>query len=169
MLLGIVSDSHGKSHRLAKALELLASRGAKAVVHCGDIITAGDVDKLAAFDGPTYLVGGNMDQRHLGDIEDAARRSGVYFAADFITVPLGDNNYLAVTHGDIESLLEELACGGQFIYVCHGHTHRRRDDRFGRTRVLNPGSLYHPLPSHHYTVLLLDTETDTIEELVVSR
>ena len=52
--------------------------------------------------------------------------------------------------------------GGQFPYVCHGHTHRLRDDRIGDVRVINPGALNHPRNPRHPTIAVLDTATDTL-------
>ena len=163
MRIGIVSDTHGKSKRLAKALELFAARGAEAVVHCGDIVSADDVAMLGGFAGAAYLVAGNMDRHALGSLAGAAEKVGVTFAADFLAVPLGDGRHLAVTHGNLEELLDELIRGGQYAYVCHGHSHHRRDERFGPTRVINPGALYHPRDRHGESVCLLDTRADTVE------
>ncbi|MCD4823144.1 MAG: YfcE family phosphodiesterase [Phycisphaerae bacterium] len=167
MRIGILSDSHGRSDRLHRAVELLEADGAEAIVHCGDIISVDDAKYLAGFDGPAYLVAGNMDHRREGKLQAAIADRGLCFATDFIAVPLGDGQHLAATHGHHEMLLDELIHGGQFRYVCHGHSHSRRDERFGPTRVLNPGALNHPRGTKNHTVLLLDTDTDTVREIIV--
>jgi putative phosphoesterase len=166
--LGIISDSHGRSKRLALAADLLAERGAEILVHCGDILSPEDVAILGRWAECAYLVAGNMDRHITGPLEQAAKERKVAFAADFLTVDLGDGRHLAVTHGHLDNLLEELIRGGQYAYVCHGHTHERRDARYGSTRVLNPGSLYHP-KGHRRTVLLLDVDTDQVEEVDVPK
>ncbi|MBN1553522.1 MAG: YfcE family phosphodiesterase [Phycisphaerae bacterium] len=163
MRIGILSDTHGKSQRLAKALETFKQHGAEAVVHCGDILTGEDVALLGGFAGPAYLAAGNMDKHALPYLTEAAKTAGVTFAADFLAVPLGDGQHLAVTHGHHETLLEELIRGGQYAYVCHGHTHRRRNERYGPTRVLNPGALYHTRDRKGESILLLDTLAGTVE------
>ncbi|MBN1941684.1 MAG: YfcE family phosphodiesterase [Phycisphaerae bacterium] len=165
MRIGILSDTHGKSKRLTKALDMLALRGAEVLVHCGDVLEAGDVTQLGGFPGPAYLTAGNMDRHGMRSLAEAARAACVHFAADFLAVELGDGRHLAVTHGHHETLLEELIRGGQYAYVCHGHSHRRRDERFGPTRVLNPGALYHPRGRDGETILLLDVHADAAEFL----
>jgi len=52
-----------------------------------------------------------------------------------------DGYPVAMVHGDNEELLRSLITSGQYAYVLCGHTHRRRDQRVGRTRVINPGAL----------------------------
>ena len=38
-------------------------------------------------------------------------------------------------------VLGNLIASGEYAYVFHGHTHRRRDRMIGHTRVINPGAL----------------------------
>ncbi|MBS3821666.1 MAG: YfcE family phosphodiesterase [Planctomycetes bacterium] len=167
MKIGIVSDSHGRSDRLAEAVAQLAARGAEAVVHCGDITAAEDVEVLAGSDAPAWLVAGNMDRHEEAGLRQAAEACGVTFAIDFVAVPLGDGEHLAATHGHLQHLLDELVRGGQFRYVCHGHSHRRRDERLAEARVLNPGALWHPRGRRDCTCLLLDTHADRLEEISI--
>jgi predicted phosphodiesterase len=49
-------------------------------------------------------------------------------------------------------------------YLFHGHTHVARDDRFGPTRVINPGALHR---AGTYTVATLDLATDTLTHWIV--
>ncbi len=168
MQVGILSDTHGRSDRLATAIDELTQRGAARIVHCGDITAAEDVRLLGQASAQAYLVGGNMDRDLQSRLLAAAQTHGVEFAPDFVAVPLDDGEHLAATHGHLENLLEELIRGGQFPYVCHGHTHRMRDERFGEVRVLNPGALWHPKGRSECTCLRLDTAEDTIEEIVIA-
>ena len=168
MKVGIVSDSHGRESRLAAALEVLVARGAEVVVHCGDIGSVECVWCLGAAGVPAYAVAGNMD-RHADVLAAAAVQCGVNFSEAAVEVPLGDGSYLAATHGADQDLLAELTCGGQFPYVCHGHTHRARSERIGGTRVINPGALAHGRKPRRPTAALLDTDTDTVEHIRVPR
>ncbi len=169
MKIGIVSDSHGKTQQLGRALEILTRRGAEIIVHCGDILSEECVEQLGACGRDAYLVAGNIDRSHLRGIRMTSAREGVHFAHDFITVPIGDDQHLAATHGHFESLLDELVHSGRFRYVCHGHTHQRRDETFHQTRILNPGALNQPRDTKNHTLMLLDTETDTVEVITVPR
>jgi predicted phosphodiesterase len=48
---------------------------------------------------------------------------------------------IAAIHGHNTHLLQTIIENGHFDYVFHGHTHRRRDDEIGGTRVINPGAI----------------------------
>ena len=163
MIVGLVSDSHGKSKRLQAAMEIFARRNVDAVVHCGDIASAGDVEILASIGCATYLVLGNMDRRIAGLVK-AAERWSVHFHPDAVEVPLGEGEFLVATHGSDSPMLRDLMNDPQFPYVCHGHSHATRDERIGITRVINPGALHHV---HPRTVAILDTESDKLEFIEV--
>ena len=174
MRIGIVSDSHGKSDRLVRGIDLLTSSSAEVIVHCGDIENVDGVKLLGDSGVPVYLAAGNMDISNFLRLQTAADNCGIIFAADFVTVPLDDGDgdcankkYLAATHGKDKLLLDELILGGQYRYVCHGHTHRVSDECVNSTRVLNPGALYHPQGGNGRTVMLLDTDTDTVKIIAV--
>lgn len=161
MVLGIVSDTHGRTERLRSALKLLAARGAQVIVHCGDVGDAACLELLGGCGLPVYAVAGNMDRR-VEDLELLAESLGVHFAWEVIEAPLGDGRFLAVTHGHDERVLGELVRSGEYPYVCHGHTHAPRDQRIGKTRVLNPGALHNASPP---TVAVLDAAADSVELL----
>jgi len=159
MNIGIVSDSHGKAKRLGRALTALEGRGADVVVHCGDVGSADCIRALGQSGLKAYAVAGNMD-RDPERLAAVAAGEGVEFQWRTVEVSLGDGRFLVATHGHDSGLLAELLAGGQFPYVCHGHTHQRRDDRVGPVRVINPGALVHADPAA--SLALLDTEADTV-------
>ena len=158
MRIGIVSDSHGHWRRLDGALEALVARGAEAIVHCGDVGSAECMHVLGRAGVPAYAVRGNMD-RGAGKTTDAAAAEGVTFHDATVEVPLAQGEHLIATHGDDALLVQELLIGQQFPYLCHGHTHCRRDERVGRMRIINPGALRRARPP---SVALLDTQTDEL-------
>jgi len=159
MKIGLVSDSHGKADRLRRALELLVERGAEVVVHCGDLGNSDCVRALGAAGVPAYAVAGNMD-RPLPALASVAAGSGVTFGARSVEIPLADGRHLIATHGHDGRFVDEVVAGQQFAYLCHGHTHQRRDVRIGQMRVVNPGAIHHGDP---HSAALLDTETDSVE------
>ncbi len=163
MRIGIISDSHGKSQRLRAAIDTLKQEGAEAFVHCGDIGSVDCLEALASNEVPVYAVAGNMDRR-VQRLATEAVRLGIEFGWEVVEVPLGDGRYLVAAHGHDEDILGELVAGEQFPYVCHGHSHEKRDERYGPTRVINPGALHHAKP---YTVAILDTDTDELRHIPV--
>lgn len=168
MKIGIVSDSHGNAKRLDTAVELLIGRDVEAIVHCGDIGSARCVEILGGGGVPTYMVPGNMD-RHVGGLVSASKKWGVNFSWQVAKVPIGDGKYLVATHGDDERLLNELIVGGQFPYICRGHTHYASDERIGSVRIINPGALRHPRRPRRPTAAILDTAADTLEHINVPK
>jgi len=166
MLIGLLSDSHANTSRLENAVSLLVARDAEIIVHCGDIVATNHVSILASAGVPAYLVAGNMDRRP-AKLAEEARKCGVNFAPDFLDVPLGDGRYLIALHGHNEQLLGELVTGGQFPYICHGHTHRAADNTCGSVRVICPGALAHPRSPKHPTAAILDTDSDTVKFIEV--
>lgn len=161
MKIGIVSDSHGKTSRLRSALQLLAGVGAEHIVHCGDICSTDCLKLLGKCGLPAYLVAGNMD-RSVMHMTAKADKAAVTFSPSTVEVPLPGGEHLVATHGNDERLLDDLIAGQQFPYVCCGHTHKQRDERVGRTRVINPGALNHPKGPAYPAAALLDTETDEL-------
>lgn len=163
MIIGIVSDTHGDATQLTHAVGIFSHHQVDAIVHCGDIGSIECLRALANAAPKVYVVAGNMD-RHVEEFADEARRLGISFASEAIEVPLDDGKALVATHGHDLNLLGELIADRQFPYVCHGHSHKTRDEVINDVRVINPGALYR---AKVHTVALLDTETDVLEHIIV--
>lgn len=162
MKLGIVSDTHGKSKRLAAAVEVFQQRGVEMILHCGDVGSVECLEMLASTGLPVYAVAGNMD-RHAGALAEASKQCGVVFGLESVEVELPDGRRVGVAHGHHEGVLRELIESGRCAYVCTGHTHRPADTRVGEARVINPGALRHPRGRQGKTVAVLDTDADAVE------
>ena len=168
MKIGLVSDSHGKVRILDTALGILTARDVCAVVHCGDICCIASVSLLDSLGVPVWLVAGNMD-RNLQNLYAEARNTDVTFSYGSVELPLGDGEFLVATHGHDAHLLDGLIRGQQFPYVCHGHTHRIRDERWGNIRVICPGALYDPRHPDFPSAAILDTKLDEVTFYDISR
>ena len=171
MRIALLSDSHGETARLTRALEVLATLHVDVLVHCGDIESLRDVALLGTFPGEVYLVAGNMD-RTLGErLETACVKHGVQFAWDFVNVAFDGNGepagHLVATHSHDPSILTDLILGQQFPYVIHGHSHCQRDVHIGAVRVINPGALYDPRDGNGHALAILDTQNDTLETKLI--
>jgi hypothetical protein len=158
MRLGILSDTHDRSDMMRLAVDALRARGAAFFIHCGDVCTPDLLDHLAGL--PSAVVWGNCDfdrpalQRYATAIE-------VPCYGPFADLAL-DGKTVAVLHGDDRARMDALLRAQQHDYLLHGHTHIRRDERIGRTRVINPGALHRAAEK---TVALLDTAADRLEVL----
>jgi uncharacterized protein len=160
MRIAIVSDTHNRYHTVERALELLRLRTIDTVLHCGDIEDPFTVD---LFRGLTmHFVFGNCDTGR-EELRVAMREAGMTLHEPYGCVELADRN-LAFVHGDDLRLLRDLERADHFDYVFHGHTHQVRDDRVGKTRVINPGALHR---ARLKTFAVLDLANGELETVVV--
>jgi putative phosphoesterase len=154
MKIGIISDTHDNVHNLKAALEVLEAERVTKILHCGDVCGPKMIQALAGFD--VWIAQGNMD-RHLGLAQAIEETLGRGRLAWFHQ-PTLDGYSLAMIHGDNEEALGNLVASGQYAYAFHGHTHQRRDQTIGRTRVINPGALGGtPRQSRSFCILDLAT------------
>jgi putative phosphoesterase len=160
--IGLLSDSHGRAGVTRRAVRLLIDAGADHLVHLGDVETVEVIDALLD-EVPTHLVFGNTDWDH----RSLARYADSLGIA--VQHPMGrlelEGRVLVFTHGDRVGLMED-AIRQPADYLCHGHTHSRRDERIGRTRVINPGALHR---AAEYSVAILDLPSDDVTFYPVPR
>lgn len=174
-LIGLLSDSHGRAGITRRAVQLLLDRGAKLLLHLGDIGTSEVLDALApgmprsqtgagAGPGPieSHLVFGNADVDARG-LATHARMLGLRVDHPAGRLDLA-GRALVFTHGDNPALLARALAEG-VAYLCHGHSHHREDQRRGPTRIINPGALCR---AAGYSVALLDTDHDRVDFIPVA-
>jgi putative phosphoesterase len=138
MIFAILSDTHDDLTSTARALEIARARGVEQVIHCGDLARA---PTLRLFIGlKVSYIHGNMD-RDVAEIERTltALGNGSAAGADFHGVL--DGVRVAAVHGHRAGALDELVRFGNYDYVFCGHTHRRRNQMYGTTQVVNPGAV----------------------------
>ena len=156
-----MSDSHGRGAITQQAVAALLSHGAQVLVHLGDIETIDVLDALAVAgaDGqqlPVHVVFGNVDWDH--------DRLGRYAESIGLQVnhPIGylpfEGGEVGFTHGHDQGLIHE-AIDRSVAYLCHGHTHRQRDERIAGIRMINPGALFR---AREYSAAILRPETDEL-------
>ena len=159
MKLGILSDVHGDTQRVRRALALLDACGAEAFVVCGDI---GGLDVLEEFAGRRcWFVWGNTDHP-----EPAWRPQIESLGLPWPNGPLElnlDGKRIGVFHGN-ESQFAKAYKDAKLDYLLFGHTHRQYDGFSGEMRMINPGALYRVRAA---TVALLDLKTDDLEFIEV--
>jgi len=161
LLIGILSDSHGRHHLVRRAVELFQAANVDHIIHCGDV---GGMDVFNELVGmPCTFVWGNTDPRDDG-LTAFLDSVGIPRPVSIPTrIDLGGKRF-AVYHGHepgFDQALEVL----DVDYLLHGHLHVARDERIGLRRVINPGALHR---TRMKTVAILDTATDelTFHEIV---
>jgi uncharacterized protein len=161
MILGILSDTHGRSAIAAEAIKVLQARGASYFIHCGDV---GDgVLELLPREASAFVFGNNDFDRH--GMIDLARDRQIVCLRDGGTVKVFEKT-IAVTHGDDARALQTWTTSGLNDYVFSGHTHVPHDRRLGRTRHINPGALYR---AARKTVATLDLAGDLLTFHTIDR
>jgi uncharacterized protein len=163
VLIGILSDTHGRVDAARVAVELLHSRGAGQLIHCGDVGAAAIIDLLSCASAPaSAFVWGNNDLDR-DELASYAKSVHVRCLGDHGTIDCAGKR-IAVTHGDDSALLRRILADERPDYLLTGHTHVAHDRRQGPTRWINPGALHR---AHIKTVALLDTDTDVLTVLPV--
>lgn len=151
----IVSDSHGNIVRLKHAVGYAKSSGVNAIIHCGDWDNVEAVLTMQDAEIPVYGVLGNADVDP--QVVPSLRKANVNFDIDFLKLDL-DGKSIGVCH--FPGKLEDAIKSQEYDVLFHGHTHKKKDKLFGKTRVVNPGALQKtPTPSF----AVYDTETNSVE------
>lgn len=173
MILGLLSDSHGRVQRTAAAIRLLGTLGAERFVHCGDV---GGEDVLALLaEHAVSFVWGNTDlptsadinfARSLGLTPPAAIPLRLSFGQTVCLVFHGHERQfetlLRAVHGPDAAVARAALDGAKYIF--YGHTHYASESRVGDVRFINPGALHRVATP---TVATLDLDTDALAWWVV--
>ena len=144
MKICIVSDSHDRSDALARAVREAAARGARAVIHCGDLIGTQTLREAMAAGLPLHVIHGN----NLGDpvsLSRWARDSGgqLHYHGPDARLELGGRRIFVVHYPEYG---HAMACTGDWDLVCCGHSHvagmeQVKNVKGGATWLVNPGTV----------------------------
>lgn len=162
MLIGVLSDTHGKAKRARAAVRLLEKVGAAALVHCGDVGSEAVLDELAG--RPTSFIWGNTDEDTDG-LAAHARSLGLDPPGRCPRVLHLAGRTIHVYHGhepEFARLLRRLeqsaaasapAAADAPDVVLYGHTHVADQRRLGSVLLVNPGALHR---AARYSVATID-------------
>lgn len=149
----VVSDSHGNTSNLQKAIEVFGPRGEQLelLIHLGDI--QGEPESIERLvDCPVEAVSGNCDF--------IPKLPGT----KLLTI---EGKKVLLTHGHRYGCksgtegLKELAKANGAELVLFGHTHIPHMDQYSVIRVMNPGSISRPRQEgHRPTYLVITIEED---------
>jgi putative phosphoesterase len=144
MKICIVSDSHDRSDPLASAVRDAAAQGAKAVIHCGDLIGTQTLRAAMALGLPLHVIHGN----NLGDpvsLSRWARESDgqLQYHGPDARLELAGRKVFVVHYPEYG---HAMACTGNWDLVCCGHSHiagvqQVANVRGGSTWLVNPGTV----------------------------
>ena len=153
MLIGILSDSHGRYQAVRHAMALFDDLGVSHIIHCGDVGGITVFDEMIGH--PFTFVWGNMDfpdNCQFAYLDSA----GIKPPEDVPVMLTLDGKSFAIFHGH-EQAFQRAVQELHVDYILHGHTHEARDDVIGTKRIINPGALHR---ARRKTVATLDTDTE---------
>jgi hypothetical protein len=160
MIIGVISDTHGRVDNILTALAHFRERNVELIIHCGDI---DNEEGVAAFIGwPTHFVFGNCDWDR-DAIRTAITRIGGTLHEPYGHLEL-DGKMIAWIHGDQARAFRDLEQADCFDYLFYGHTHAAEQHRTGRTLVVNPGALQR---ARVKTCVTLDTVSGELQSIVI--
>jgi len=150
--IGLISDTHDHVEGIRKAIRIFQVQGVDRILHLGDLCrpdTAWEFTEIST----AYILGNNeTDQAALRRALNAA---GVEYLGEQAEIQI-DGKLLCLYHGTRNSTVDRLIQSQKYDYLLKGHSHAIEDVAIGRTRVLNPGSIYR---AKAHTVALLKPES----------
>lgn len=164
MKIGILSDTHNNVTNLQRALALFRGEGIETLIHCGDMTAAGTAVHLTGF--TVVYVQGNMDRNPIAIRQTLFGLNSSNVAGSFFSGELIPGVRVAATHGHIPGNIESFI-EADYDYIFHGHTHRRRDEIIGSSRIINPGALG-GAQHEPRSICLLDIKTGHIQFLDIA-
>ncbi|MFH1052889.1 MAG: YfcE family phosphodiesterase [Candidatus Woesearchaeota archaeon] len=157
-MIGIISDTHDNVQNIMNAVEVFKKLKVKLVIHLGDIVAPATV--IYFKDLPMKFVKGNVDGAEIDILQEKIEDIGGEFYPDKLELDLNGKKLLAVHKPDNYAITS-----GIYDYYLHGHTHKRRNQKIGRTRIINPGSHYYDGDN---TIVILDIDKNKVEFIEVS-
>ncbi len=139
MRIAILSDIHDNIWKLEEVLKAVNQAGAEVLLFCGDFCAPFTLAQIAeGFSRQIHCVFGNNDGDKflLGQV--AGKFSHVTLHGELARLEL-DGRRIAINH--YPEIARELASGGHFDLVCHGHDHKAAITRQGSTLLVNPGEV----------------------------
>lgn len=161
-MIGIISDTHENEAAMKKAAAVFMERKVDFAVHCGDIVSPPVLENLKGL--KMKMVFGNNDGERKGLI-NKCKELGFEEIKDELEFKF-KRKFFYVYHGTNPKFLEDKIKSNKYNYIFTGHTHVKKDERIGKTRVINPGALFRVFP---YTIALLDPENDKLDFIEIKR
>ena len=159
MKIGVVSDTRDNREGFKLLLDKLLVGGARWLFHCGGLGAVEMVELLKPWQ--VYIVRGERE-RDWPIIEQALQKARLQSSLPTHMTVMLEAKRIGLCRGEDMTLVNQWAKSREFDYIFHGHTLRRRDERQGRTRIINPGALSGPRYQPR-SGCLIDLATDDVK------
>ncbi|MDO8503678.1 MAG: YfcE family phosphodiesterase [bacterium] len=156
----IISDSHGNLKNLEHAIGFARAVRLAAIIHCGDWDTPQAVEVVKRSGLVVYGVLGNADIDPL--VTSNLEGTNIHFDKDFLEFETGKRK-IGVCH--FPGKLEDATNSGKYDVLFHGHTHRKKDEVYGKIRVVNPGALS---KTDSPSFAVYDTDKNSVEFITIA-
>jgi putative phosphoesterase len=155
MKIGLISDTHDNIENIEKAVGEFKNRDVDIVLHAGDFVSPIAVESFAG----VKLVGilGNNDTDIPG-LRSAFNKIHGELKGDIFEA-VYDGMKLVIYHGTSSSKKEFLIKSGKYDMVICGHTHKKANNKIGRTLVVNPGTAKGLFLGFYATIAVFDTHS----------
>jgi uncharacterized protein len=151
----VMSDSHDNIVRLRHVLGFAKVEKFDAVIHCGDWDSPLAVSEISKSRIKLYGVLGNadIDNRMVQQLFEVCEE----FDENFLDLRL-DNKKIGIHH--FPTGLNDAILSQEYDLLFCGHSHKRKDEKYRKTRIVNVGAL-HRTDSPCFVVY--DTQKDKVE------
>ncbi|MCG8425989.1 MAG: YfcE family phosphodiesterase [Chromatiales bacterium] len=140
----ILSDSHDHIPLLDAAVAEAKSKGAEAILHCGDVVAPSTLKCLNKHNLPVHVIHGNNtgDLYTLGQLVNQPDNMIEYHGMDAGVKLAGKRIFLV----HYPHYARAMATTGEWDLVCCGHSHQTKLEQLpnikgGSTPLLNPGTV----------------------------
>ena len=156
MIVGIMADTHDRLPLVDKAVKRLNEERVELVLHAGDYIAGFVIPHFEPLKADLIGILGNNDGDH-ELLRKKFKEAGFDLRGAFAEVKI-DGLRIAMLHGEDEELLHSLINAESYDVIVHGHTHKAKTYRKGKTLVINPGEVCGYV-TEKSTIATLNTET----------
>jgi len=171
MKICILSDSHDHIALLNAAVAEAKAKGAKAILHCGDVVAPSTLKCLTKHQLTVHLLHGNNtgDLASLGQLASKPENIIQYHGMDAGVTLAGKRIFLV----HYPHYARAMAATGDWDLVCCGHSHKIQIEHLpnikgGTTMLVNPGTIG-GVGSDPATYLMGDLKTMEFEAFEISK
>ena len=135
MIIGVTGDTHNNLKNISNICTIFNENGAEIVFHTGDISLPKSLIAFNQLKCPVIAVIGNNDVQEKDGLEEAAKTFDCEIFEEPYSTKINSIQISVIHHPDLidSNMLEENDL------ILHGHTHRYRMEKIGKTIIFNPG------------------------------
>ena len=135
MIIGVTGDTHNNLKNINQICSIFNECGTKVVLHTGDISLPKSLLAFKQLNCPLIVVLGNNDIQERDGLEKVAKEFDCKIYDEPHFMKLENNEIGLIHHPDLIDSEMLSRCD----LILHGHTHRFKKEKIGKTLIFNPG------------------------------